>query len=130
MPITSARDVKDTRDGSTRIADERRRQLDAEGWDKHHDNTHEDGELAMAAVCYAAPKPIFVQATTRGVVTFADPWPWDEDDDKRPYNPTTAAPFDPRKIKPEKRIRLLEKAGALIAAEIDRLLRTQKGTER
>jgi hypothetical protein len=40
---------------------------------------------------------------------------FDEEDDKR-------QPPD-RRTSPEARIRLLEKAGALIAAEIDRLLR-------
>ena len=52
---------------------------------------------------------------------FVDPWPrsWVEDWDKR--LPTR----DPRDVSDE-RIRELEKAGALIAAEIDRLLRKRK----
>lgn len=112
--------------GAGRIAAERRRQVEAEGWTPEHDDGHEHGELAWAAVCYAAPEPVRGPVWRpcncrsagecnhiRGIKTWGDPWPWSAEWDKRPQanEPLPA------------RIRALEKAGALIAAEIDRLQR-------
>lgn len=86
------------------IAAERERQVSQEGWTADHDDEHADGELSHAAVCYC-----FANA-------FRDPgsaplngiyWPWD---------PEWWRPSDDL-------IRNLVKAGALIAAEIDRLQR-------
>jgi hypothetical protein len=102
--------MSDTRSGVERIADERLRQIMTEGYSAEHDDGHIHGELAMAAACYAAPERLYEMREA-----FCDPWPFDEEDDKR-------QPPD-RRTSPEARIRLLEKAGALIAAEIDRLLR-------
>ena len=89
--------------GIERITAERQRQIDVEGWTPEHDEQHELGELATAAACYALPdiRPEW--------------WPWDAKFWK-PTDPTHAQPGEPR-------IRELEKAGALIAAEIDRLIR-------
>lgn len=41
------------RDGATRIADERKRQVEKEGWTPNHDDEHEENELAFAALCAA-----------------------------------------------------------------------------
>lgn len=108
-------------DGSRRIALERRRQVQQEGWSSDHDDKLVGGELAWAAVCYAAPQRVYTlnQGVTPKdpVIAFHDPWPerFDPTFDKRP---------SPRKSTSIKqRIRALEKAGALMAAEIDRLLR-------
>lgn len=49
----------------------------------------------------------------------ATSWPWDQVYDSRPHDGNTPAPS---KTNISERVRLLEKAGALIAAEIDRLL--------
>ena len=100
--------------GAERIAKERRRQIEKEGWTPGHDNKHNGSELALAAVCYAAPERVYVQRVAHGGVAFVDPWPWSSSWDKRSTRkrPTRA-----------ERVRMLEKAGALIAAEIDRLLR-------
>ena len=100
--------MSDERSGVERIADERRRQIGAEGYSSDHDDGHIHEELAMAAACYAAPVTIY----QRRCSSFSDPWPFDDEEDKR-HKATTL----------DTRIRLLEKAGALIAAEIDRLLR-------
>jgi hypothetical protein len=82
--------------GAERIAAERQRQIEKEGWTPEHDAEHADGQLARAAACY-------VEITFDRHVSHD--WPWDL-----------------RWWKPSKRkIRNLEKAGALIAAEIDRL---------
>lgn len=86
-------------EGVSRIADERRRQIDAEGYTPLHDSEHEDGDIACAAAVYAAPD----WARTEGVMDLLWPGAW-------AFKPT-----------PTDRIRELVKAGALIAAEIDRL---------
>jgi hypothetical protein len=109
-------------EGAKRIAAERQRQITAEGWTPDHDDEHEDGELAWAAVCYAAPRPVFrTLAHPCANEVYADPWPhsWARKWDKRPR--TMAATLRPPTL--AERIRMLEKAGALLAAEIDRLLR-------
>ena len=105
--------TKDTRTGAERIADERQRQIDKEGYKAEHDDEHTDGSLAWAAVCYAAPEAVYVRRDWATGIHFEDPWPWSDEFDKR----------SDRKPTMSQRIRLLEKAGALIAAEIDRLLR-------
>lgn len=87
------------------IALERRRQLQVEGWTAEHDDAHDDEELSVAAACYAVAGLNNIEVVDRGTV---DAWPWDEIWDKREQHP---------------RLRRLVIAGALIAAEIDRLLR-------
>lgn len=111
------------------IAAERERQVTQEGWTPEHDKQHDHGELAMAAVCYASPRRVFVQRQGLNAVVFADPWPFPPHSDisGRGYYD-----WDKRKSgnivqsMPEQganRIAFLVKAGALIAAEIDRLKR-------
>lgn len=82
------------------IAEERRRQIEKEGWTSAHDQDHDSCELAFAAATYALPP----HTQTRRILK-EHLWPW-----------------EPRWWKPsDDRIRELAKAGALIAAEIDRL---------
>lgn len=38
------------------VAAERRRQIEIEGWTPEHDDKHDDGEMAVAAACYALGK--------------------------------------------------------------------------
>lgn len=92
--------VKD--DGVGLIAAERKRQVSQEGWSRSHDDKHYGGDLARAALCYAAP----VGHPAREGTFMPKWWPWEA----RWWKPT-----------PDNRIRELVKAGALIAAEIDRL---------
>ena len=89
--------------GIERIAEERRRQVEVEGWTPEHDAAHSDGELVDAAVAYAI-------AAQDGSGASELWWPWH----MSYYKPT-----------PNDRIRELAKAGALIAAEIDRLIAVQ-----
>jgi hypothetical protein len=109
--------------GVERIAAERKRQIDKEGWDAAHDDDHIDGSLLDAAIGYAAaPSDLYRQtegASGRGSLLFETVWPrrWNAEWDKREMRDPTDA----------QRIRMLEKAGALIAAEIDRLLRLPAG---
>lgn len=94
------------------IAEERQRQIEVEGWTKEHDTEHIDDSLAFAAVCYAIPhayrKFSYCPSRKERLPEF---WPWD----KEWWKPC-----------PQDRIRELVKAGALIAAEIDKL-QAQKG---
>jgi len=107
-------------DGVERIAHERDRQTFKLGYDAKHDDEHEEGELAWAAVCYAAPDRVYAHEDCDSFVRFFDPFPWDAEDDR----PRTQYD-DLKQPSLKQRIRLLEKAGALIAAEIDRLLRVK-----
>ncbi len=94
------------------IAVERERQIAQEGWTAEHDKRHDRGELAMAAACYAFPKEIINYRNNTAFVSLKrfHLWPWHP----KWWKPT-----------PDDRIRELAKAGALIAAEIDRLLNRQ-----
>ena len=91
------------------ITEERQRQIEVEGWTPEHDDAHTNGELSLAAASYALAKhhrniykPEFEFVGTGKIWPFAKSW----------WKPT-----------PENRVRELIKAGALIAAEIDRLQR-------
>ena len=107
--------------GIERIAAERQRQIDQEGWTPEHDEQHKHGELAMAAALYASPSPVFARIDRQdGGVLFEDPWPWWYTNSCAQRGGPTKA-WDKRATHP--RLRQLEIAGALIAAEIDRLQR-------
>lgn len=99
--------------GAGRITTERHRQIEQEGWSKDHDDSYENEELALAAVQYALPARHRPLVRMNGTAIPVD-WPWEDSS----WKPT-----------PEDRIRELEKAGALIAAEIDRLIRAQEKEE-
>jgi hypothetical protein len=104
--------------GAGLIAEERRRQVEAEGWTHEHDDGHASGELVQAARCYAWAAQVaenvppaewfgtdadgLVKLPRGANVQWPVGWDWKPDDDP---------------------VRNLVKAGALIAAEIDRLLR-------
>jgi len=77
------------------IADERKRQIEVEGWSLQHDLRHREGSLAAAAACYIDSRSAYVDTN----------WP-----------------FDDEWWKPKDRLSNLVRAGALIAAEIDRVL--------
>ena len=102
------------------ITDERKRQVYEKGYNADHDLEHENGELAWAATAYAAPERIFrmnAEYPFPDRITFSDPFPiiWDPEHDKRRQHP---------------RIRQLAIAGALIAAEIDRIIAANKLLEK
>lgn len=91
-------------DGVERIKQERQRQINQEGWTAEYDSKHISDELAYAAICYALPSDYRAEA----LQTF---WHWWQFTEIKWWKPT-----------PDDRIRELTKAGALIAAEIDRLI--------
>jgi len=99
------------------IAAERRRQVESEGWTPDHDDKYSCGELARAAACYA------LQAAQR-----SDETPYEDNAGRKRWWRTDFAikrfwPWGWGWWKPLDRQRDLEKAGALIAAELDRLIR-------
>jgi len=118
--------------GAERITAERKRQILSEGWTAEHDDEHTDSSLALAAICYAAPERMYVKRHSLNGVVFTDPWPvsWTHEWDKRfrygerRGNSGNILPH-PDSYSRDERLDLLTKAGALIAAEIDRLLREE-----
>lgn len=111
--------------GSELISIERQRQIDEEKWTSEHDDEHVDSELVLAAICYASPVQLYIEDRRCRSVQFVDPWPddWDSQWDPRPeFDDGNTLP-DPKTYSDYKRINLLVKAGALIAAEIDRIYR-------
>lgn len=94
------------------ILDERKRQIAREGWTPAHDDEHVLGELATVAACYAM-RASSLQLEAHGhscgdadVLPAAWPQTW-----------------NPEWWKPDTAKRMLEKAGALILAEWERLER-------
>lgn len=108
-----------TPDGVSLIAAERRRQVTEEGWTPEHDAGHTTGELARAAACYAQPAEAR-ELRGRAANVSASRGAWYEDiPDDWPWHPGYWKP------RPDDRVHELVKAGALIAAEIDRLRQDQ-----
>lgn len=113
------------------IAVERQRQIEQEGWTPEHDDNHQAGELAQAACYYAYPfhhkNQGFkgglsgIEAITVHLDMLAMLWPkgWNAHWRKRRE--------DLRPRTHRETIRDLAKAGALIAAEIDRIQRQEGG---
>lgn len=85
--------------GTLLIGEERQRQIEVEGWTPEHDDLHKNNELAIAAATYCLP------------------------DDKRYPRINWPFAYEWWKPDPEDRIHELVKAGALIAAEIERIQR-------
>ena len=110
--------------GIEEIAAERKRQVESERWSSKHDDQHTNKSLALAAALYAAPIPLFQKDDlARGGVSFIDPWPWWLKD----HDPQSRAAPVPNWDKRQKHSyrRRLAIAGALLAAEIDRLDRAE-----
>lgn len=102
------------------IAAERRRQIMEEGWDSEHDDQgNNDHQLARAAACYCMTPLMPMEVQTGEFAPYQGDlyWPWDSKWWKPVYNDEEGSEYT------EARIRELTKAGALIAAEIDRLQR-------
>lgn len=93
----SAASAGDATQAARDVLAERRRQVEAEGWTPEQDDDYADGQLSMAAACYA------VQGDTPNYGA-PDDWPWN----KEWWKPTTDR-------------RNLVKAAALIIADIERI---------
>ena len=96
--------------GAQLILGERQRQASEEGWTFEHDDRHKNHELVRAAICYLETESTRKLAGPHYSHPEVVPhkWPWDD----KYWKPT-----------PDDRVKELVKAGALIAAEIDRLQR-------
>lgn len=100
--------------GAERIATERQRQMDVEDWTPEHDAEHDPGDLIRAAFTYLTwdysethERDVLLSRPVRWRRAASALWPW-----------------QPEWFKPsDDPIRNLVRAGALIAAEIDRLER-------
>src|SRR5262245_30852266 len=109
------------------LIERERQQIDLEGWKPERDDEYKGGEIALAACCYAAPCRLYILKTTSPLsLTLEDPWPWHPRFDKRydcgeVTNDGLIELPEPSTYSRQERIDLLVKAGALIAAEIDRL---------
>jgi hypothetical protein len=57
---------------ATDVLAERKRQVEAEGWTIEHDDRHPDGELAVAAACYAAHERLSDFALVREIFPWRD----------------------------------------------------------
>lgn len=105
--------------GATLIARERERQRREEKYTEDHDrDQHSSGQLAWAAACYAAPDRIFQKVDLGDQIRFDDPFPPDWHDKRYDEDGNFLLPGS--QILAD-RIANLVRAGALIAAEIDRL---------
>jgi hypothetical protein len=103
--------MSEQKTGAELIAAERQRQVTEEGYTAEHDIGHVD-ELLQAAKCYAE--------TARFHLRHPEAWQWQspvpvDDDTGQRYWPWNDEEWKPG-IDP---VRMLEKAGALIAAAID-----------
>lgn len=95
--------------GAQLISSERFRQIEIEGWTDEHDDAHDNCELSSAACCYADPG-------ANGPYSY-----------NTPGQPPPGWPWGPEFWKPkEDPVLNLIRAGALIAAEIDRMLRQRE----
>lgn len=128
IQISAAMFVSEASGGAGRIVAERFRQINVLARTAEIDDQYTGGELAWAATCYAAPWPVFRVEPRQDAFHVHDPWPWHDAADMRPRDQAhQIIPF--QELPPLMRVRVLEKAGALIAAEIDRLLRAQAQAE-
>lgn len=103
--------------GAELIAEERKRQIEKIGYSSERDDKYKKGTLAMAAVTYATvatTSPEFREQFREKVLNNApiNYWPWKPQFLKVSIDDCHSS-----------RVRELTKAGALIAAEIDKLLR-------
>lgn len=94
------------------LTEERIRQITEEGYSNEHDAAHTSGDLVYAARAYAAVYDWSKKITKNQHTADQVGWPWGIEY----WKPTD----DP--------IRNLVKAGALIAAEIDRLVEKKEAT--
>lgn len=97
--------------GLDRIGAERLRQINSEGYTAAHDDQHQHGELIRAAECYMAAARVADMTGDGSTIHPPFKWPWKPSE------------WKPRKGASEN----LTIAGALLAAELDRVLRKEAG---
>lgn len=105
------------------ILDERARQVVEEGYDAPHDMEHEPDQLATAGAVYALPNSLRYPQVEVGLDGYRAVSGYDEPSDGDPLGWPWEGGFKPT---PDDRLRELVKAGALIVAEIDRMIMEER----
>ena len=95
------------------IAEERQRQIDVEGYNQQHDSQHKVSELIYAAIAYLESAKVGVNCAEMGNTN-------EDEIMMRKVGMGIHYPFG-WDFKPSTNVRDLVKAGALIAAAIDRI---------
>lgn len=99
------------------IAQERNRQIEVEGYNEQHDSQHNVREFIAAAITYAKSSDLSLHSET-----FQPDDDWHETNEPFYRNEVKRGwPWDENTFKPTTPLRDLVKAGALIAAAIDRI---------
>jgi hypothetical protein len=118
MRLVALIDTNDARGGlvdlslaASDVLRERWRQKAIEGWTAAHDDEHDNGDLCAAASAYALAAADLLNPHSQGDGQF----------DSRNPPPMFPAGWDSSWWRPTDARRMLEKAGALILAEIERL---------
>lgn len=91
---------------------ERQRQIEKEGWTEAHDDSNREGDMALAAACYACNAATWMQQGTKN----APP-----DVYAKLSHPLFRWPWDRKWWKPKNERRDLVRAAALLIAEIERI---------
>lgn len=123
LAVLAAQRAGASADAAVKIVAERERQVTAEGYSPDHDASHPAGELAVAGAFYAL-------GVARGDGPLVDPGVLHHD----PEGPDLDRafwrwPWEGQWWKPKTPERDLIRAGALIAAELDRLRRHEPDPE-
>lgn len=109
-------------DAMRRIQQERFRQVEALGYSLERDDAYVLGELADAASCYAMTIGSRAEVAADGTCNVPDVWPW------KPVAFTESSTSDDGFV--DGRLADLARAGALIVAEMERIMRAQFATAR
>ena len=102
-----------TKSGIELISDERQRQIEVEGYSAQHDSNHKASDFVYAAIAYIESAKVGINCAEIGNTN-------ENEIMRRKTEMGSYYPFG-WKFKPSTDVRDLVKAGALIAATIDRL---------
>ena len=102
------------------IAKERQEQIEKHGWDLKHDDIHDDGALVHAALVCASYEKLYTKHKYASSIVFQVV---ERSGFNLPVEYDGNVLIENHTLSNEKRIHQLKVAGALLAAEIDRLKR-------
>ena len=105
--------MEKAKNGIQLIAEERQRQIDVHGYNQQHDSQHKVSELIYAAIAYVESAKVGVNCAEMGNTN-------EDEIMMRKVGMGIHYPFG-WDFKPSTNVRDLVKAGALIAAAIDRI---------
>ena len=116
VPVSKLLKIKGPKSGVRQITEERYRQIEKEGFLPENDDQYTGFQLSRAAACLAKEARNVHEVIRTNVPI---DWPWDESWWKPMAN------HDHQIMTKKDAIDMLKRAGALIAAEIDRLNRKE-----